>query len=269
MRKTNEVKFNNYSGKTAFKKFIKFFIIVLVMVISYFVSAYLYGHKQTLIKLLKLVFYFACGFISFYLLYWIASLITSAVYSIKRKNQAKVVISCDDDVSALMSNADYKFNYNVKFDFKQNANEYKTKLLSLVKAVAIGYNNKICEYYYLDYTVYDALDILSNVVDGLDYKITPIFKFLRAEDKPLKIVEKLLLNAIETSKRTTNLDETHKKSNVIEKIKGTIKKTGFFLIKGVIDSACNDLSTFIAFEAFKVYGKTGKSYDLSVAENKK
>ncbi len=238
-------------------RYVKIAGVLLVLIIAYAISVYTSSFNQTNIKLLSLVLYTVCGFLGFYLIYFVFYLITLVSYNKRVKKIANTVVSCDDNVALLFSRGK-RFRYDVKESFTSNINNYKTAVLDVVEEVATGYGAKKGNYYYLNYTVYDAIDVVNNAIDAIDGKVSPIFKLLRAEDKPLKVVEKLLVSAIENENREQEVIE--KKPSLISAVINKAKTVGTFIIKGAIDNAFNDLLVFICYEAFKVYGKDGAEY---------
>ena len=249
----------NNQAKIKLNRFLKTAGAVLAVIIAYAISVYTKSFSETNVLLLRLVIYSLCGFVGFYIVYSIAYLITLVIYNRRVKKIAKTVISCDDNVAMLFSGGKNAFRYDVKKDFKHNINEYKNTALNVVEEVAAGYGINKGNFYYLNFTVYDLIDVARNAVDGVDNKISPIFKFLHAEDKPLSMVEALLVSAIESEKHP-KIEEETKKPNAFSTLINKAKMAGAFVLKGAIENACNELLIFLGYEAFKVYGKEGKTY---------
>ena len=249
----------NKSLKRKGARIVKIIGIALVFVIAYGVSVYTSSFVETNNKLVSLFLYALIGFLGFYLIYYVFYLISLIIYKKRLKKRAKVVIDCDDNVEELFSNGKHRYNYDLKVNLKSNLNAYKDAVVSVVKEIAEGYNLKKGELNYLNFTVYDAIEIIQNAIDGIDSKISPIFKFLRAEDKPLSVVEKLLISAIENQPKPEEL-EPPKSVGFMSKIISKAKSAGMFLIKGSLENALNDVLIFIGYEAFKVYGKEGDKY---------
>jgi hypothetical protein len=111
------------------------------------------------------------------------------------------------------------------------------------------------KYYYLNYTVYDAIGVIKTTINGADDKIGGFLKKFKLYDKPIGILESKLSEIIE--------GEEPKKSSPI--VGGIIKATTFILSKQ-INGACNDFIAFVISEAYGVYGKDKQSFDFSKIE---
>lgn len=256
-----QVKKCKKGGKTLSKKGIFSLVaVILALVVSYALNVYVYSFSEANAKLLSLVLYAIIGFLGFYVLYYIAYFITLFFYNKKRKKMANTIISCDDDIAMIFAGDAHRFNYDKNTTFVENINVYKNEVLSLIKEIADGCCVGGGRYYYLNFTVYDAIKIIGDAIDGIDVKISPIFKFLRAEDRPLKTVEKLLVNALESEKQDDIIEPQKPKSTIIQSVVNKAKQVGFSLIKSPLENALNDLTVFIGYEAFKVYGKGKKAY---------
>ena len=251
--KMKEQKIKN-SGKISRKKqIINLIIVCLALVISYALNVYTGSFQQANVKLLSLLFYSALGFIAFFILYYVVYFITLIRYNKRRKKIANSIISCDDNVAEIFAGNKHRFNYDKKIPLNDNLTAYLDGVLKVVKEIADGYSLGKNEYYYLNFTVYDAIKIVGDAVDGIDTKISPILRFLRAEDRPLKVVEKLLISALEEEKK-----EEKPKSALSKTLIDTAKKAGVSLIKTPLENALNDLTVFVGYEAFKVYGSSSK-----------
>ncbi len=248
-------------GKTSTKKGIfSFLAVLLVLIVSYSLNVYTHSFVEANNKLISLFLYAILGYCGFYVLYYITYFITLLLYNKKCKKLAKNVISCDDDVSNLFSNDKHRFSYDKNLSFNDNINVYKEGVFNLIKQIAGGYSVGKGQYYYLNFTVYDAIKIINDAVDGIDVKISPIFKFLRAEDRPLKTVEKLLVNALENEGQLDVVEPQKSKNAIVQSLVIKAKQVGISLIKTPLENALNDLRVFVGYEAFKVYSKSGKPY---------
>ena len=251
------MKGKNVKTKRTWLKILKFMLVVLVCVIAYGIAVYTSSFEQANSKLVSLFLFALLGFLGFYVIYYVIYLITISIQVTKRKKAVATVIECDDAVSELFSDNKNKFRYNPKCDFKVNFDIYKEQVLSVIKQIALGFNKAKSDYYYLNYTVYDALEIIDNVINGVDVKISPIFKLLKAEDKPLIIVEKLLVKAIEND----NKPKAEKEQNKFIKAVGEkLLNAGLFVFRRNLENTANDLMVFIGLEAFKAYNKNGAKY---------
>ena len=256
-----EQKVKNSDKISRKKQIINLIIVCLALVISYALNVYTGSFKQANLKLLSLIFYSALGYITFFTVYYAVYFITLIFYNKKRKKIANAIVSCDDSVAEIFAGGKHRFNYDKKIPLSDNLSAYLDGVLKVVKEIADGYSLGKNEYYYLNFTVYDAIKIVGDAVDGIDVKISPIFKFLRAEDRPLKVVEKLLVSALEEEK-----GEEKPKSNFVKSIVDTAKKAGVSLLKSPLENALNDLTVFVGYEAFKVYGKGKTEYLPSYKE---
>lgn len=245
------------TNKKKLLKLINTLVIFLVLVTAYALSVYTSSFKEANLKLLSLFFYALFGFIGFYIVYAVAYLITMCTQIKNRKKQAIDIVECDEQLNQIFSDNKNKFKYNPKCNVAVNFNIYKDQVLSVIKQIAEGFNKAKSEYYYLSYTVYDALDIVDNVINGVDAKVSPIFGLLKAEDKPLKVVEKLLVSAVEKE----NAESVEKTQNsFIKSIADKLLSAGLMVFRKTLENTANDLIVFIGFEAFKAYNKNGAKY---------
>ena len=194
----------------------------------------------------------------FLIIYGVLYLIAVIKISRKAKKMANFGISCDDRASKYFEEKSYKFHYDSKTSFIENLQTVKSDALSVIKDVAKIYGNGGDKYFYLGYTVYDATAILYGALDLIDSKITPIFKLLRAEDKPLNIVENLLEKAIENDKPLEEESPLEEKQGFLKKIGLSIVKATTFIFKGKIETAVSDVVKFVGFKAFETFEKNGK-----------
>ena len=238
------------NGKTSTKKGIFSFLAVLLALI-----VYTHSFVEANNKLISLFLYGVVGYLGFYIIYYIAYYITLISYNKKRKKIANTIISCDDGIATIFVGDAHRFKYDKNTTFIENINVYKNEVLSVIKEIADGCCVGSGRYYYLNFTVYDAIKIIGDAIDGIDVKISPIFKLLRAEDRPLKTVEKLLVNALESEKQDDVIELQKPKSTIMQSVVNKAKQVGFSLIKSPLENALNDLTVFIGYEAFKVYGK--------------
>ncbi len=244
---------------------LKTLFIALVLVISYVISVITSSFYETNKKLLVLLICFVGGVALFLLIYAIFYLITFIRIGKRAKKMSKTAISCDDRASKFFEENNYKFKYDGKTTFSSNVSRLKTDALSIVKSVASVYESDRDKYYYLGYTVYDATSVLYGALDLIDSKISPIFKFLRAEDKPLKVVENLLEKAIEDEK-TAEQQVEQKNPSFLKKIGLGFVKVTANLFRGKIETAVTDVVKYVGFKAFEVYEKNGK-LKVKEAEN--
>ncbi len=235
-------------------KIIKFLLLSLLLILSYVISVIVNGFGVTNLRFLYLLIFIFAGFLAFYLIYFIIYFITKIKYKIQENTKKNAVINCDDKVNDFLKNDKYKFVYDTKFSVKENFNSAFELSKSVISSVATicGKNN---EYFYLNYTIYDAIEIYGNLVAFAYEKIDGVFKTFKIQDKPISFIEKTLHKVIEDEKPVDNVV----KDNVLSKIKkgvgNAVVNTGIFLFKNKIQNAINEIISLICLEAFKVYSK--------------
>lgn len=249
-------KVKNFKPKTAFNKIIKFILLTLLLVFSYYLSFKVDGFYKTNIKAITIIVFSILGFVSFFLGYYVFKIFYLISYNKKRKKLSKSVVNCDDELSIILQDEKFIFKYDKKLDLKANLKNASEIIINLVKDVSakFGKNGK---FFYVKYTVYDALTIFENAVDGIHNKLDGYFKFFKLQDKPLSIVEKSLSNLLNQSE--INVEEIEVEKGFFSKVKNKLtngaKTVGFFFIKGKIEGAVNDVVSFVGAEAFRVYSK--------------
>ena len=255
---------NNIKPKNKFNIFsiLKFVLIIALFALSYFCSYYIYGSYITNKRILYLIIFGILGFIAFFIGYYIFYFFSFLSYEKERKRKAKAIINCDDKVSNILKDEKHKFKYNTKLSFTENFlsafNQGKELIFDISKQNGIEGN-----YFYLNYTVYDALSIFGNAIIFMHDKIDGVFKLLHMQDKPIGFIEKYLYNLIEKEK--TESEDTQKpvKTGILSKIKSGIVNAGIFLFKGKIESAINDIYAFLALEFYNTYSKNVKQENPS------
>ncbi|MBO7215150.1 MAG: hypothetical protein J6V66_06635 [Clostridia bacterium] len=233
-------------------------LMVLVLVVSYVISVITSSFYETNKKLVILVICFVLGIILFFVIYFIAYAITLSKIKKRARRMLKLGISCDDNASIYFEKRKYKFHYDRRLKFSANIENVKRDALSVIKDVATVYGNHDEKYYYLGFTVYDATSIMTGALDLIDSKISPIFKLIRAEDKPLKIVENLLEKAIENDEAVEVEPEKSSKPSLLKKIGLSVMKASTFIFRGKIESAMTDVVKFIGVKAFETFEKNGE-----------
>lgn len=252
---------SNLNKKSKLKNAVKTALILIVFAISYVISALTSSIYLTNMKLLTLFICFVCGIALFFILYGVLYVIALLRISKKAKLLIKNEIECNDIVSEYFNVKDYKFFYNVKEGFSKNAEKFKADALGIVKEIALGYGNHDDKYFYLSYTVYDAMEAIDGAIDLLDAKISPIFRSLRLEDKPLKSVEIALDKAINSGENPEQ-ELPEKKSSFFKKAGEKIVKATAFIFRRKIESTVTDVVKFIAYKSFEVYSKSGNDFNL-------
>lgn len=235
----------------------KTLFISLVLVASYVISVITSSFSQTNKKLLILLICFIGGVGLFLMIYSVFYLITFIRIGHRAKKKSKTAISCDDRASKYFEENTYRFKYNGKDTFSNNMNRLKVEALAIIKDVASIYGGADNKYYYLGFTVYDATSILYGALDLIDSKVSPIFKFLRAEDKPIKMVENALQKAIEDDENEQAVED-QKSSGFLKRIGLGVVKATANLFRGKIENAVTDIVKYVGFKAFEVYEKNGK-----------
>ncbi|MBQ3235421.1 MAG: hypothetical protein IJA97_04610 [Clostridia bacterium] len=244
--------------KLKIKAVIKTLLIATVLVISYAVSVVTSSFYETNKKLIILLICFFAGILLFLLIYVALYLVTLSKIKRRAKRLLKRGISCDDNASKYFEKKEYKFRYDSKLSFTQNLQAVKDDALGVIKDVSSMHGNVVDKYFYLGYTVYDATSLLYGALDLVDNKITPIFKMLHAEDKPLGIVENLLEKAIESDGTESAVEVIPEKPSLLKKIGLGLVKAGTFIFKGKIETAMTEVVKFVGFKAFEVYEKGGR-----------
>ncbi len=244
--------------KAKLSSIFKTLFISIVLVTSYVISVITSSFSQTNKKFLVLLICFVSGVGLFLLIYSVFYLVTFIRIGNRAKKKSKSAISCDDKASKYFENNLYRFKYDSNTTFSANVQRLKTDALLIIKDVADIYDSGKDKYYYLGFTAYDATSILYGALDLIDSKISPIFKFLRAEDKPLNMVENLLEKAIESEELAENEVSEQKPQSLIKKIGLGFVKVTANLFRGKIENAVTDVVKYVGFKAFEVYEKNGK-----------
>lgn len=238
---------------------VKFLGLILLVAVSFGVSIYLVGFIETLKKVVLLAILTLLGFIAFYIIYGILYLISAISYSRKRKKLANMVINCDEEVAIICSDERYRYSFNIDVPVKQNFSDFISLAKSAISSVADGYN-KGGKNFYLNYSAYDALGIISDVIDKLDDKLSGTLNFLKLNDKPIGILESALTNLIDKEKQEQHSPELPAvKDNFFTKL---FAKAGRFLIKGKVDDLANDIIVFAIYESCKTFSKDGDEFNV-------
>ena len=260
MKNLGEVKnVNTYSRKKRLLNFVKYAVFLLIAVFSYFASAYLHGLTKTNERLIILVVCTFLGIALFFIIYIILYAITAIKYSIRSKRKKDNTVNCDSLLTELITENNFKFNYDLRKSVNENLRDGVNISYQVVKEIANGYGNS-GKYVYLDYTLYDALEIFGNAVDVVKVKADAIFSLLRLQDKPISLLEKKLTDIIEGQP----IIEEEKPETVFSKINSGVKnvasKVALFALKGKISSLVNEIIEYVGFEAFRVFSKQNKEF---------
>ncbi len=263
------VKKNLPNKNRFFKVTVKYLIFVIIAVISYGSSLYTNGLQSTNNKLITLVICTFCGVLLFYLIYAVAYNVAKIKQSKKLKGK-NTDINCDEELANILNSGNFNFSYDVKKTVNQNLKQGVNLSYLLVKSIASGYGSK-SRYVYLDYTVYDALEILGNALDVVKEKTDSIFSLLHLQDKPISFLEKKLSDILEGQEEAVTepvpLKEGTFNNTIFDKIKSGIKtgatKLAIFTVKGQISKLTNEIIQYVGSEACRVFSKGNKKYDYN------
>ncbi len=236
------------------KTAIKYLVLSLIFIVAIVFSVLTSGYLETAKKFLMLLICATAGFILFYAIYGLCYLITLWVYKLKRNKHVKNQITCNSDIEKLVTSPKYNFKYNRKLSLNENIKELLSLLKVAVSDVSKGFD-KGGKYYFLNYTVYDALGFIKTTVQVANDKFEKPLKRFKLYNKPIGLVEKKLSEVIE--------GEQPKKSS---KLASGAIKVGTFFFKGAINNACNDFISYVLSEAYNVYGKDKSSFDFTKIE---
>ena len=239
-------------------------VLLLAFIIAYAISLYLNGFNETNKKLILLVAFGVVGFLLFYVVYYLAYFISFLSLKRKAKKLSNNVINCDDELAEYFSGDDVYFKYKGELTLKNNLSNFASKISQTMNDIASKYSQE-SEYAYVNYTVYDALDIFGNAINYLHNGIDKYFKGLNLQNWSfinLKgVIEKSLDdNKIEELAVTVEESSAFKKffTNVKNKIVDKSKKIGNYIISAPLTSLLNDVLVFVAGEGFRVFSKNGK-----------
>ena len=249
--------------------------IFALIVVSYLISYYLYGFNETNKRLFILLICGISGFILFYLIYGVAYLISNARIKRKIKKVTDNEIHCDDKVATYLENTENKFVYNKKLTLKENGSIALNKAFSIIVEIA-KINSHSGKYAFVNFTVYDALEVFGNALDGIHDKLYGILSALKFEDKPIWLIEKNLAKllyeeevnnevAVTADKKQNKVGEFF--SNVKNKVTGIASNLAISLFSKKLETTINDCFTFIAGECFRVFGKSNKNNKKAVNNN--
>ena len=259
MKAIDKVKLDSDNKKYKVKGYLKTILTLFILLFAFFVSVFTSSLNETIQKIIFVLICALFGFIGFFIIYGICYLISLVVYSIKAKKLSRIELDSNIYITKYFSQKNYLFKYDRKQPFSKNIQNAKSDMLDIVKDIATGFNKGSGRYYYLNYSIYDAVSVLDTTIDLFNSKITPIFKFLKAEDKPLNVVEKLLVSTIE-KEETEEKKERESKNNLLKKIGSKLFQGATFIFKGVIENTINSVVIFVASKAFEVYGKSGQKF---------
>lgn len=243
--------------------FLKNYALIFVFAIAYFFSVYLNGFYNTNLKFLNLLIFGLVGFLSFFIIYYLLNFISFISLKKKVKNQAKNVVNCDDELAEYFQYNSKPFKYKGNVPLKENMKEFVNKTVEVMNDIACKYNQQ-SKYAFINYTVYDAIDILGNATAYLHNGIDKYFKGLNLQDWSFINLKGLIEKnaaADETDELAVTDDEKQSKgffAEIKNKIVSGGKKIGNHLISAPLTSLLNDALIFVAGESFRVFSKNGK-----------
>ncbi len=239
------------------KNVLKTILLVMLLILSYISSVFVYGFTKTNTRFFYLIIFSLVGFCLFYIVYYIIYFLTYLKYKRKDKKEKCNQINCDDKVNEFLKDEKYKYIYDTKLSVQENLKNALDTAKSVILGVAT-LNNKNGKYFYLNYTVYDALEIYGDLVAFAYDKIDGVFKFFKIQNKPITFIENSLQKVVEEEV----VKEVNKKG-VLSKIKqgvgNVVFNTGIFLFKNKIQDAVNEILSVVCLECFKVYSKGVKN----------
>ncbi|MBO5926531.1 MAG: hypothetical protein J6Q38_03110, partial [Clostridia bacterium] len=157
----------NNTGRKLNTGIIKDFLFLFFIIGVYFASVCFLGFENTNVKLLTLVFYAIIGFVSFYLVFILARIVSDLVK--KNKNLAKISNKIEHD--GYLYDSDSKpFKYDIKKSIGENFTALLDVCFSEVKYVSDLASND-GRYGYLNFTMADALDFSNDSLSQIESKI--------------------------------------------------------------------------------------------------
>lgn len=237
------------------KRVLKIIALFSVFIIAMIYSVFKSGVIKTIENMVLLVIFAFLGYSLFYLF----TITLSGVLKIRRKRRGAKSLNAQyvdkDKVDELLK-SEGEFDYDKKETPLNNLKLVGGKALAIIKKASSKPRKKVKKYYFVNFTLYDAIDIFGDSIDKLHQKVDGIFCFLRMQNKPLSFLEKKLENVLGLSEDA--IDENNLEPKSESSIKKAIKKNSvnlaITLLKGQINSQVNDLLYFIATESVLVFG---------------
>lgn len=212
-------------------------------------SVYKNGVFGTLKNLLTLA---VCAFLGYAAFYLVVLLFRIILRKRRKRKSQKAALPKNTDASAcaLLEKAG-EFNYDKRQTPLENLKTAGGKALAIIKTASQKAEKKASKYYFVNFTVYDAVDIFDASVDKLYEKIDGVFGLLRMQNKPLGFLEKSLENALVDEGDDS---EPKKQSGFKKAVKEKGISVAIALLKNQINAQINDLLNFVAGEAVFVFG---------------
>lgn len=252
------------SGKLSDKKkrVLKISALFAVFFIAIAYSIYKNGVLGTAKNLITLV---VCAFLGYAAFYLVVFLFRVILRKRRKKRAQKAVKSAEEDElqAQKLVESEGEFSYDKKLTPLENLKLAGNKALGIIKKASQKSKKKAGKYYFVNFTLYDAIDVFDDTVDKLHEKVDGIFGLLRMQNKPMGFLEKKLETALVggDEEKDDSVKEP-KKENAFKKV---LKKGGvniaLTVFSGKINAQINDLLDFIANESVLVFGYTAPASD--------
>ncbi len=252
------------SGKLSDKKkrVLKISALFAVFFIAIAYSIYKNGVLGTAKSMITLV---VCAFLGYAAFYLVVLLFRVILRKRRKKRAQKAVKSAaEDELQAKrLVESEGEFSYDKKLTPLENLKFAGNKALGIIKKASQKSKKKAGKYYFVNFTLYDAIDVFDDTVDKLHEKVDGIFGLLRIQNKPIGFLEKKLETALVggDEEKDDSVKEP-KKENAFKKV---LKKGGvniaLTVFSGKINAQINDLLDFIANESVLVFGYTAPASD--------
>ena len=245
------------SGKSSDKRkrVLKLSALFAVFFIAIAYSVYKNGVWGTAKSLITLA---VCAFLGYAAFYLVVFLFRIILRKRRKKRAQKAVKSAaeDEKQAKRLVESEGEFNYDKKLTPLDNLKLAGGKALAIIKKASQKSKKKAGKYYFVNFTLYDAIDVFDDTVDKLHEKVDGIFGLLRMQNKPIGFLEKKLESAlVESDEEKEDVKTEPKKENGFKKV---LKKGGVNLaltvFSGKINAQINDLLDFIANESVLVFG---------------
>lgn len=216
-------------------------------------SVYKNGVFGTAKNLLTLVIGAFLGYAAFYL----AVLLFRMVLRKRRRRRLKKAApkTGADEAAYSLIEKEGEFSYDKKSSPLENLKTVGVKALSIIKTASQKKPKKAGKFYFVSFTVYDAIDVFDDTIDKLYEKIDGIFCTFKMQNKPLGFLEKSLENALVQDEEPKI--EPKKQSGFKKAVKEKGISFAAAIFKNQINAQVNDLLNFVAKEAVFVFGYSG------------
>ena len=259
-----ELKSAKKSGKSGDKKkrVLKVSALFAVFFIAIAYSVYKNGVLGTAKNLITLV---VCAFLGYAAFYLVVLLFRVILRKRRKKRAQKTVKSAEKDElqAQRLVESEGEFSYDKKLTPLENLKLAGNKALGIIKKASQKSKKKAGKYYFVNFTLYDAIDVFDDTVDKLHEKVDGIFGLLRMQNKPIGFLEKKLETALICSDEEKDAPKEPKKENAFKKVltKGGVN-FALTVFSGKINAQINDLLDFIANESVLVFGYTAPASNL-------